>query len=72
MSPTAQSSRLALSALARRGDRAAELSALQDVFALPIVDPAHDDSWWAYVVAQARNTDALLAALRRPFLEQTP
>jgi tetratricopeptide (TPR) repeat protein len=73
LSPTAQSPRLALSALARRrGDRAVALSALQDVFAVPIVDPAHDDPWWAYVVAQARNTDALLAALRRPFLEQTP
>lgn len=71
--PAAQSPRLALSALDRkRGDRAAALSALRDVFALPVVDPSGDDPWWLYAMTQARNADALLADLRRPFLEQTP
>jgi tetratricopeptide (TPR) repeat protein len=66
--PTAQSPWLALSQLARRrGDRAAALRALQQVFDLP-TEADRDDPWWTYYVAQARNTDQLLEDLRRPFL----
>lgn len=69
--PAAQSPRLALSALARRrGDRAAALRALQEVFELPPSgDPALDEPWWRYDVSQARNADALLGELRKPFRE---
>ena len=46
LSPTAQSPWLALSHLARRrGDRAAALRALQQVFDLPS-EPDRDDPWW--------------------------
>jgi tetratricopeptide (TPR) repeat protein len=73
LSPRAQSPRLALSALARRtGDRAAALRALQDVFELPGGpgdNAERDEPWWSYFVAQARNADALLDDLRKPFLE---
>lgn len=70
--PTAQSPLLALSALARRrGDRAAALRALQEVFELPSVDPEEGEPWWFYTVAQARNADALLVELRKPFLKST-
>jgi hypothetical protein len=70
LNPRAQSPRLALSAFARRtGDRAAALRALQDVFELPEGDAERDEPWWSYFVAQARNADALLAELRKPFLE---
>jgi tetratricopeptide (TPR) repeat protein len=66
--PTAQSPWLALSQLARRrGDRAAALRALQQVFDLPS-EPDRDDPWWTYYVAQARNIDQLFEDLRRPFL----
>jgi tetratricopeptide (TPR) repeat protein len=66
--PTAQSPWLALSQLARRrGDRAAALRALQQVFDLPS-EPDRNDPWWTYYVAQARNIDQLLEDLRRPFL----
>jgi len=66
--PTAQSPRLALSELARRqGDRGAALRAIQQVFELPPA-PSRDDPWWSYHVAQARDTDDLLEALRQPFL----
>jgi hypothetical protein len=70
--PSAQSPLLALSALARRrGDRIAAQRALQEVFELPSVDHAEDEPWWSYTVAQARNADALLTELRKPFLKGT-
>jgi hypothetical protein len=70
--PAAQSPLLALSALARRrGDRAAALDALSKVFALQEIDPESDEPWWWYSVASARNADALLAELRKPFLRGT-
>lgn len=70
--PTAQSPRLALSALARRrGDRAAARRALQDVFELPSVDRVRDEPWWSYFVAQSRDAAALLEELWRPFREDT-
>jgi tetratricopeptide (TPR) repeat protein len=67
--PAAQSPLLALSALARRrGDRVAALRALQEVFELPAINRVEDEPWWLYTVAQARNADALLEELRKPFL----
>jgi tetratricopeptide (TPR) repeat protein len=69
--PTAQSPLLALSSLGRRrGDRAGALRALQQMLALPATDQAREDPWWTYHVAQARNADELLEALRRPFLTE--
>jgi hypothetical protein len=69
--PTAQSPRIALSALARRrGDRGAALRAIQQMFELPPAPPARDDPWWSYHLAQARNTDEWLEELRRPFLAE--
>jgi tetratricopeptide (TPR) repeat protein len=66
--PTAQSPWLALSSLGRRrGDRAAALRALQQLFDLPSDRLERDDPWWTYHVAQARNADRLLEALRQPF-----
>jgi tetratricopeptide (TPR) repeat protein len=68
--PTAQSPWLALSSLGRRrGDRAAALRALQQLFDLGSNLRERDDPWWTYHVAQARNADDLLEALRRPFLD---
>jgi tetratricopeptide (TPR) repeat protein len=69
--PTAQSPWLALSSLGRRrGDRAAALRALQQLFDLPSTELERDDPWWTYHVTQARNADELLEALRRPFLTE--
>jgi len=66
--PAAQSPWLALSELAwRRRDRAGALQALQRVFALPATAAARHDPWWFYQIAQARNANALLDDLRRPF-----
>jgi tetratricopeptide (TPR) repeat protein len=67
--PSAQSPLIALSELARRrGDRAGALAAIQKVFELPDAgDRGRDDPWWVYHVAQARNADALLDAVRAPF-----
>ena len=71
--PTAQSPHLALSALARRrGDRAGALDALQRTFDLSKVDSERQDPWWTYHLAHGRNAEALLAELRRPFLEPRP
>ncbi len=68
--PAAQTPRLALSALARRrGDRLGAQAEIRRVFDLPASPPARDDPWWTYHTAQARNADALLEELRRPFLE---
>ncbi len=70
--PAAQSPLLALSALARRrGDRVAALRALQEVFELPSDESVDGEPWWLYTVAQARNADALVTELRKPFLRNT-
>jgi len=69
--PTAQSPWLALSSLGhRRGDRAAALRALQQLFDLPSTVLDRDDPWWTYHAEQGRNVDELLEALRRPFLAE--
>jgi tetratricopeptide (TPR) repeat protein len=69
--PSAQSPWLGLSSLGRRrGDRAAALRALQHLFDLPSTGIAPDDPWWTYHIAQGRNADDLLEALRRPFLAE--
>ena len=69
--PAAQSPWLALSSLGRRrGDRAEAQRALQHLFDLPSSAGGADDPWWTYYVAQARDVDALLDSLRRPFLAQ--
>ena len=71
--PLAQSPYLALSALAtRRGDRAGALAEIRHVFDLKGAAEERADPWWAYHVAQARNADALLEQLWRPFLEARP
>ena len=68
MYPDAQSPLVALSRLARRyGDRPGALRAIQRVFALSSDANERNDPWWTYNVAQARNADALLEELRRPF-----
>jgi hypothetical protein len=69
--PAAQSPLLAISRLERSyGNRPGALRALEQVFALPSDANARDDPWWTYHVAQARNADALLDELRRPFLSE--
>jgi tetratricopeptide (TPR) repeat protein len=71
--PRAQSPYLALSALAtRRGDRAGALTEIRRVFDLRGAQDQREDPWWAYHVAQGRNTDELLEQLWRPFLEARP
>jgi len=71
--PLAQSPIVALSELAhRRGDRAAALAAMREVFELPARDRGRDDPWWRYHVAQARNADALVDAVREPFRRIDP
>src|SRR5499427_5778745 len=67
--PGAQSPLIALSQLARRrGDRAGALAAMERVYALPpIEDEARLDPFWVYKIAQARNADTLLDAVRAPF-----
>lgn len=69
-SPKAQSPLLALSQLARRyGDRPAALRAMDRLFMLPGDERSdEDDPWWTYYVAQARDADQLLDAMRQPFL----
>jgi tetratricopeptide (TPR) repeat protein len=67
--PRAQSPRLALGLLARAyGDRPAALRSMKQVFALPPYEDEREDPWWGYHKAHVRNTDVLLAELRRPFL----
>jgi tetratricopeptide (TPR) repeat protein len=70
--PLAQSPLLALSQLARRqGDRAGALRAIDRLFALPAEElDEHADPWWWYYVAQARDADDLLEAMRRPYLAE--
>ncbi len=66
--PDAQSPRIALSELARRlGNRDGAMREMQVIFDLPAIEAERDDPWWHYYVAQARNVDELLEALRRPF-----
>ena len=67
--PGAQSPLVALSQLARRrGDRAAALAAIQQLFDLPPPGAeGRDDPWWNYHKAQARNAQALVDAVRAPF-----
>lgn len=67
--PLAQSPYVAMSELAhRRGDRIRAVDAIEKAFALPAaVDGARDDPWWRYHVAQARDADDLLEAVRAPF-----
>lgn len=68
----AQSPLLALSELARRyGDRGGALRAIDRLFALDgEARDAHDDPWWSYYVAQARDADELLEAMQRPYLTE--
>ena len=41
---------------------------MQKVFALPPPnEDGRDDPWWKYHIAQARNADYLLDAVRAPF-----
>jgi tetratricopeptide (TPR) repeat protein len=62
--PRAQSSRLALSHLARgRGDRAAALGAIQDVLSQPNHGDS-DDPWWVYYRMHVRTPDSLLDQVR--------
>jgi tetratricopeptide (TPR) repeat protein len=71
--PRAQSPRLALSALATRmGDRKEALAAIAPLFELPAAAAGRDDPWWDYFVSAGRRADALLAEMRRPFIETTP
>jgi hypothetical protein len=68
--PFAQSPLLGLSQLARRADDgAAAKTALERLFALhsPHGGP-DDDPWWEYDRAHGRDADAMVAALRQPFL----
>ena len=67
--PGAQSPLIALSQLARRrGDRAAALAAIQQLFELPPpFAEGRDDPWWQYHKAQARSAEAWIDALRSPF-----
>jgi tetratricopeptide (TPR) repeat protein len=67
--PRAQSPRLAFGLLARAyGDRPAAIQAMKEVFALPPHQDEREDPWWEYHKSHVRNTEALLAELRRPFL----
>ena len=70
LAPKAQSPLLALSQLAQRyGDRPAARRAIDRLFALPDAErDEHDDPWWRYYVAQARDADELLDAMRQPYL----
>jgi tetratricopeptide (TPR) repeat protein len=70
--PRAQSPLLALSELARRyGDRGGALHAIDRLFALDGEERnAHDDPWWQYYVAQARDAESLLQAMQRPYLTE--
>jgi tetratricopeptide (TPR) repeat protein len=70
--PRAQSPLLALSQLARRyGDRGAALRAMDRLFTLQDEErDQHDDPWWQYYVAQARDADDLLEAMQQPYLTE--
>jgi hypothetical protein len=70
--PRAQSPLLALSQLARRyADRGGALRAMDRLFALEEEErDLQDDPWWSYYLAQARDADDLLEAMRRPYLSE--
>ena len=71
--PRAQAPRLALSALATRmGDRKEALAAIGPLFDLPAAAGQRDDPWWMYSALAGRDADALLADVRRPFVETQP
>jgi tetratricopeptide (TPR) repeat protein len=71
LSPSAQSPRVALSALARRrGDRVTALSEMKRVFELSSAESERDDPFWTYHTSQARNADDLMEQLQRPFLAE--
>jgi tetratricopeptide (TPR) repeat protein len=67
--PMAQSPLLALSQLARRyGDRPGALRAIDRLFAFAEEDRSkEDDPWWSYYVAQARDAEDLVEAMRQPY-----
>jgi len=67
--PTAQSPRIALSALARqRGDRVEALAAMRHVLNLPADERRREDPWWSYRFWFDKNAEMLLRDLYRPFL----
>ena len=70
--PMAQSPLLALSQLARRyGDRGGALRAIDRLFALDQAERGeHDDPWWSYYRAQARDAENLLEAMRQPYVSE--
>jgi len=70
--PQAQSPLLGLSEIARRsGDRNGALRAIGRLFALPGDErDEHDDPWWWYHTAQARDADDLLEAMWQPYLTE--
>jgi hypothetical protein len=71
--PTAQSPRIALSALARRrGNRERAWQAMEAAFALPASQSDRDDPWWTYIRQQGRDAEFLLRELRRPFEREAP
>jgi len=68
MFPQAQSPLLGLSELARRrGDRRSALTTMRQLFALPDDEKQRTDPWWTYHIHQARNADALLEELWKPY-----
>jgi tetratricopeptide (TPR) repeat protein len=68
--PRAQSPLLGLSQVARQAnDLPAAMAALERALMLPVSPLDRDDPWWRYDLSHVRNGDALLADLRKPFLQ---
>ena len=68
--PRAQSPLLGLSQVARQAnDLPAAMAALERALILPLSPLDRDDPWWRYDLSHVRNGDALLADLRKPFLQ---